>query len=55
MSYWDTSCLVKLYAAEPDSSLFESHALASYPLTNVCVMLRFSKVSPPTPGLERLR
>lgn len=27
MSYWDTSCLVKLYVAEPDSATFESHAL----------------------------
>jgi uncharacterized protein len=29
MSYWDTSCLVKLYAAESDSPLMESHALES--------------------------
>ena len=27
MSYWDTSTLVKLYAKEPDSAVFESHAL----------------------------
>lgn len=27
MSYWDTSTLVKLYAKEPDSATFESHAL----------------------------
>src|SRR5438034_2573312 len=27
MSYWDTSTLVKLYAKEPDSPVFESHAL----------------------------
>ena len=26
MSYWDTSALVKLYAQEPDSAAFESHA-----------------------------
>jgi hypothetical protein len=26
MSYWDTSCLLKLYVAEPDSALFEAHA-----------------------------
>jgi len=26
MSYWDTSALVKLYAKEPDSPLFETHA-----------------------------
>ena len=29
MSYWDTSALVKLYLAEPDSAQFESLALAS--------------------------
>ena len=29
MSYWDTSGLVKLYAAEPDSAQFESYAAAS--------------------------
>lgn len=33
MSFWDTSCLVKLYVVEPDSVQFEAHALASYPLT----------------------
>src|SRR5881394_519753 len=27
MSYWDTSTLVKLYAKEPDSPVFEVHAL----------------------------
>lgn len=27
MSYWDTSTLVKLYANEPDSAVFENHAL----------------------------
>lgn len=32
MSYWDTSCLLKLYVAEPDSALFEAHALATHPL-----------------------
>ncbi|HRQ87888.1 MAG TPA: type II toxin-antitoxin system VapC family toxin [Bacteroidia bacterium] len=32
MSYWDTSCLLKLYVAEPDSALFEAHALAAHPL-----------------------
>ena len=26
MSYWDTSCLLKLYVAEPDSAQFEEHA-----------------------------
>lgn len=26
MSYWDTSTLVKLFAQEPDSSIFEHHA-----------------------------
>ena len=25
MSYWDTSALVKLYALEPDSGIFEGH------------------------------
>lgn len=25
MSYWDTSCLVKLYTPEPDSSCFQNH------------------------------
>lgn len=25
MSYWDTSCLIKLYTPEPDSSLFRAH------------------------------
>jgi hypothetical protein len=29
MSYWDTSTLVKLFAPEPDSVLFENHALAT--------------------------
>lgn len=29
MGYWDTSALVKLYAAESDSEYFESHAVAS--------------------------
>jgi uncharacterized protein with PIN domain len=29
MSYWDTSTLVKLFAPEPDSVLFENHALAA--------------------------
>lgn len=29
MSYWDTSCLVKLYVSEADSSSFEAHALNS--------------------------
>ena len=32
MSYWDTSCLVKLYVAEPDSAQFESHAASAGPL-----------------------
>jgi uncharacterized protein with PIN domain len=27
MSYWDTSTLVKLYAKEPDSTVFETHVL----------------------------
>jgi predicted nucleic acid-binding protein len=27
MSYWDTSALVKLYAKEADSTMFENHAL----------------------------
>jgi predicted nucleic acid-binding protein len=27
MSYWDTSALVKLYAKEPDSAIFENYAL----------------------------
>jgi uncharacterized protein with PIN domain len=36
MSYWDTSTLVKLYAQEPDSPVFESHALnaAGQPVTS---------------------
>jgi predicted nucleic acid-binding protein len=25
MSYWDTSCLIKLYTPEPDSQLFRDH------------------------------
>ena len=29
MSYWDTSTLVKLFTPEPDSVLFENHALAT--------------------------
>jgi uncharacterized protein with PIN domain len=29
MSYWDTSALVKLYAKEPDSALFEVQALSA--------------------------
>lgn len=29
MSYWDTSALVKLFAPESDSVLFENHALAA--------------------------
>ena len=28
MAYWDTSCLLKLYAAEPDSVALQSHLLA---------------------------
>ncbi len=28
MGYWDTSTLVKLYAKEPDSALFEVQALS---------------------------
>ena len=27
MSYWDTSTLVKLYASEADSAVFQQHAL----------------------------
>jgi hypothetical protein len=27
MEYWDTSCLVKLYAPEPDSADFKKHVL----------------------------
>ena len=36
MSYWDTSTLVKLYAQEPDSPVFEAHAASqiSPPLTS---------------------
>jgi len=30
MSYWDTSCLVKLYTPESDSPVFASY-LASHP------------------------
>lgn len=35
MSYWDTSCLVKLYAPEPDSAQFHAYAagLRSRPVT----------------------
>lgn len=29
MSYWDTSTLVKLYAPEPDSTVFENYALSN--------------------------
>ncbi len=25
MSYWDTSCLIKLYTPEPDSATFHTH------------------------------
>lgn len=28
MSYWDTSCLIKLYTPEPDSDLFREHIVA---------------------------
>ncbi len=28
MSYWDTSCLVKLYVVEPDSPIFRQHVQA---------------------------
>src|ERR1700733_13172677 len=28
MPYWDTSCLLKLYAPEPDSTTFKTHILA---------------------------
>lgn len=28
MSYWDTSCLIKLYTPEPDSSRFRNHLAA---------------------------
>jgi uncharacterized protein len=27
MAYWDTSCLVKLYAPEADSSIFKAHVV----------------------------
>jgi predicted nucleic acid-binding protein len=33
MSYWDTSCLIKLYTPEPDSMLFRSHLAGG----NACV------------------
>ena len=29
MAYWDTSTLVKLYAKEPDSALFEAQAMSA--------------------------
>ena len=29
MAYWDTSTLVKLYAKEPDSALFEAQAMST--------------------------
>src|SRR5262245_34752344 len=29
MSYWDTAALLKLYVLEPDSSVFEKHALST--------------------------
>src|SRR5580658_1690645 len=29
MAYWDTSCLFKLYAPEPDSTILRAHALKS--------------------------
>ena len=29
MAYWDTSTLVKFYAKEPDSALFEAQAMSS--------------------------
>lgn len=35
MSYWDTSALVKLYLAEPDSARFESLAFASPVVTGM--------------------
>ncbi len=28
MSYWDTSCIIKLYTPEPDSALFREHLAA---------------------------
>lgn len=28
MSYWDTSCLIKLYTPEPDSGVFRAHLAA---------------------------
>ena len=40
MSYWDTSCLVKLYVAETDSALFEAYALTS-PLMVTSDIARF--------------
>jgi predicted nucleic acid-binding protein len=31
MSYWDTSCLIKLYTPEPDSPVFRMHAAGRDP------------------------
>ena len=33
MAYWDTSCLLKLYTPEPDSSLFKAHVLSGASVT----------------------
>lgn len=33
MSYWDTSALAKLYVSEPDSGVFEAHAVGSVRMT----------------------
>jgi predicted nucleic acid-binding protein len=34
MSYWDTSCLVKLYTPEQDSSVFRTYAGQSTPIVS---------------------
>ena len=43
MSYWDTACLVKLYAPEPNSEVFEKYAasLPEQPSTGDFARLEF--------------
>jgi len=52
MGYWDTSTLVKLYAKEPDSALFEAQAMATSSVA-VPSRLPFTKPEPRSNARKR--